>query len=57
MLKVTGDGVTRSGTVAHPGSSIRRSLMIGDTLWTFSDAGARASDAATLDDRAWLPYG
>ncbi|OLT10944.1 hypothetical protein BJF79_25130 [Actinomadura sp. CNU-125] len=56
VLKVTRDGVAKAGRVAHPGASVRRSLVLGDTLWTFSDEGARASDAATLADRAWLPY-
>ncbi|QXJ24848.1 beta-propeller domain-containing protein [Actinomadura graeca] len=59
-LKVTGTGITKSGTVRHPGrdygNSIRRSLMVGGTLWTFSEDGARATDAATLADRAWLPF-
>ncbi|WP_026403805.1 beta-propeller domain-containing protein [Actinomadura rifamycini] len=57
VLKVTRDGVARTGDVGHPGASVLRSLVVGDALWTFSDAGARASDAATLADRAWLPYG
>ncbi|WP_218040223.1 beta-propeller domain-containing protein [Actinomadura sp. WMMB 499] len=57
VLRVTRDGVAKAGEVRHPGASIRRSLVVGGTLWTFSDAGARASVTATLDDRAWLPYG
>ncbi|MEV5827448.1 beta-propeller domain-containing protein [Spirillospora sp. NPDC052242] len=57
VLTVTRDGVAKAGAVRHPDASIRRSAVIGGTLWTFSDAGARASDAATLADRAWLPYG
>ncbi|WP_242885038.1 beta-propeller domain-containing protein [Actinomadura litoris] len=59
-LKVTGSGITKVGAVRHgDGSgegSVQRSLMVGGTLWTFSDAGARATDAATLADRAWLPF-
>ena len=59
-LKVTGDSITKTGTVRHPGrdygNSIRRSLMVGDTLWTFSEDGARATDATTLTDRNWLPF-
>ncbi|WP_242901366.1 beta-propeller domain-containing protein [Actinomadura terrae] len=59
-LKVTGSGISKVGTVRHgDGSgadSVQRSLVVGDTLWTFSDAGARATDAATLADRAWLPF-
>ncbi|WP_067461527.1 beta-propeller domain-containing protein [Actinomadura macra] len=59
-LKITGDGISRAGSVRHPGrdygNSIRRSLMVGGTLWTFSEDGARATDAATLADRGWLPF-
>ncbi|XRQ03842.1 beta-propeller domain-containing protein [Actinomadura welshii] len=59
-LKVTESSITRLGTVRHPGKNhgggINRSLIIGDTLWTFSEEGARASNAATLKPSAWLPY-
>ncbi|WP_205717784.1 beta-propeller domain-containing protein [Actinomadura soli] len=62
VLKVEGDEVRRMGTVTHPkddgyGRSIQRSLIVGDTLWTISDAGARATDAATLKASGWLPFG
>ncbi len=36
---------------------INRSLVIGDTLFTFSDSGVLASDLDTLDDVAWMPFG
>ncbi|TDC52213.1 hypothetical protein E1281_19465, partial [Actinomadura sp. KC345] len=57
-LKVTDASITEIGTVRHPGdgTGIRRSLIIADTLWTFSDKGARATNAATLKNTAWLPY-
>ncbi|TDC87708.1 beta-propeller domain-containing protein [Actinomadura sp. 7K507] len=57
-LKVTGSSITETGTVTHPGdgNGIRRSLIIGDTLWTFSGKGARATNAATLENTAWLPF-
>ncbi|MFG2086492.1 beta-propeller domain-containing protein [Spirillospora sp. NPDC048824] len=60
-LKVTGSSITKAGTVRHPGgyrgTGIRRSLIVGGTLWTFSGRGARATDAATLKSTAWLPFG
>ncbi|MGI5203401.1 beta-propeller domain-containing protein [Spirillospora sp. CA-108201] len=60
-LKVTGTGVTRLGTVRNPGGDlgggVSRSLVIGDTLWTFSDAGARAVDAATLKGGDRIAFG
>ncbi|MEU8802178.1 beta-propeller domain-containing protein [Spirillospora sp. NPDC048819] len=59
-LKVTGSSITEAGTVRHPGryrgTGIRRSLIVGGTLWTFSDQGTRATDAATLKNMAWLPF-
>ncbi|MEO3827277.1 beta-propeller domain-containing protein [Actinomadura sp. B10D3] len=61
VLKVAGARITETGTVRHPGKSGRngvdRSLLVGGTLWTFSDAGAHATDASTLKGGDWLPYG
>ncbi|WP_199487409.1 beta-propeller domain-containing protein [Actinomadura spongiicola] len=60
-LKVSGTSITKAGTIRHPsgtyGGGVRRSLVVGDTLWTFSMDGARATDAATLANTAWLPFG
>jgi uncharacterized secreted protein with C-terminal beta-propeller domain len=59
-LKVTGDAITEAGTVRHPGlylgNAVTRSLIVGDTLWTMSEAGAYATDASTLESGDWLPY-
>jgi uncharacterized secreted protein with C-terminal beta-propeller domain len=56
------DGLTQVGAVSQPAvgrervqPTIRRSLIVGDTLWTLSDAGLQASDAASLKSTAWLP--
>lgn len=53
-----GDGrLEEVGTVRHPRDGvIRRSLVVGDTLWTVSDAGARAVAVADLADRGWVPF-
>jgi uncharacterized secreted protein with C-terminal beta-propeller domain len=62
VLKVTGDRIQHAGTVEHPDggggyeSRIQRSLIVGDTLWTISDSGARATGTAALDDRGWLAF-
>ncbi|MFI0485261.1 beta-propeller domain-containing protein [Actinomadura sp. 9N215] len=60
VLKVSGTSIDKAGTVRHPGegygNGVRRSLIVGDALWTFSDDGARATDAATLKNAAWLPF-
>ena len=60
-----GTGIAEAGRVTHaeggdgdfwstPG--IRRSVVVGDALYTVSDRGVKASDLATLTDRAWFAY-
>jgi uncharacterized secreted protein with C-terminal beta-propeller domain len=56
-------GLERLATITHPqraGSEwvaqIRRSLVIGDTLYTVSEHGLKASSLATLEPRVWLPF-
>jgi hypothetical protein len=47
-----------AGTTGYPGySAIERSLIIGQTLWTVSAAGAMASDLTSLRRQAWVPFG
>ena len=61
-VDVGADGsLTERGRVSHqdrvgPGqwAPVNRSLVIGDTLYTLSDAGVLASDLATLADEGWL---
>ncbi|MFI5487833.1 beta-propeller domain-containing protein [Micromonospora echinaurantiaca] len=57
LLRVTGDTITAVGPVRHPGAAgmVGRSLLVGGTLWTVSEAGLRASDPATTRSLAWLP--
>jgi hypothetical protein len=64
VLSVHDRTLTRVGTVTHPTNqltngvlSIRRSLIIDSTLWTFSDAGLKANTIGTLAETAWLPFG
>jgi uncharacterized secreted protein with C-terminal beta-propeller domain len=50
-------GVVSAGKVAHDrDAAIRRTLVVGDSLYTLSDAGLKESALATLADRAWLPF-
>lgn len=69
VLTVDDSAVTRTGTVTHPapkakGNSrliaydqgIRRSAVIGDSLWTVSDLGLKVSDMNGLADQAWIPF-
>jgi len=49
---VTDDGLTPIGTIGQP---VRRSLVVGDVLWTVADDGLRASSLSTMDQLSWLP--
>jgi len=51
-LRVTDDGLTPIGTIREP---VRRSLVVGDVLWTVADDGLRASSLSTMDQLDWLP--
>ncbi|HEU5032894.1 MAG TPA: beta-propeller domain-containing protein [Spirillospora sp.] len=59
-LKIDGTGIREAGTIRHPagalGGAVTRSVMVGNTLWTFSDDGARATDATALRGGAWIPF-
>ena len=64
-LRVDANGFTELGMVTHPSGGngyqynamIHRSLVIGETLWTVSDAGLAADDAKALTRVAWIPFG
>jgi uncharacterized secreted protein with C-terminal beta-propeller domain len=62
VLRISGTSLTRAGFISPPqssgygGSSIERSLVIGQTLWTISPGGVQASDLTTLQQQAWLPF-
>jgi hypothetical protein len=69
VLRITPQRVKQVGEIRHPGfveegceecgvwsAPISRSLVIGDTLFTFSETGALASDLDTLEDVAWMAF-
>ena len=66
MLRIDDSGITKTGfitqpdtanTTGYPGySPIERSLIIGQTLWTISAAGAMASDLTTFRQQEWIPF-
>lgn len=69
VLRLEGDRFIELGTVQHPApeisqrqphdwvdASVRRSLVVGETLWTVSAAGAMGSHTGTLDELAWIPF-
>lgn len=60
-LRVGRGGIEEVGRITHPGAergtaAIRRSLVVGERLFTVSEAGVKASSLATLADVAWLPF-
>ena len=64
VLRVGDHSITRLGTITSPavpgypqGSPIRRSLVVGGTLWTLAEAGLKASDLAPLTSPAWVTFG
>jgi uncharacterized secreted protein with C-terminal beta-propeller domain len=66
VLRIVDDSLVEVGTLSHGGSgtdfdysadpTIRRSLVIGDTMWTLSASGALASDLEDLEEQAWVPF-
>jgi uncharacterized secreted protein with C-terminal beta-propeller domain len=55
-LHVTADGLREAGHMTPPSHGpARRTLVIGDVLWTVTDYGLLASNLSTLDRLAWLP--
>ena len=58
VLHVTADGLREAGRLTPPArtfTSARRTLVVGDVLWTVTDNGLLASSLSTLDRLAWLP--
>ena len=50
-------GITPVARVHHPGSApVHRSLVVGDALYTVSDAGIQASDLRTLAPRGYAAF-
>lgn len=60
LLRAEETGFTELGRISHPdgsgGSNIRRSLVIGDTLWTVSDSGLAAHSLSTLEQSGWVAF-
>jgi uncharacterized secreted protein with C-terminal beta-propeller domain len=50
-------GITPIARVRHPGAApVRRTLVVGDALYTLSDAGIMASDLLTLAPRGYAAF-
>ena len=50
-------GIDAVGRIAHPTeAAIRRSVVVGDSVFTVSDAGVAASSLATLAPEGWAAF-
>src|SRR6266568_2743011 len=66
VLRIDDSGITKTGFITQPDTAnttgypgyppIERSLIIGQTLWTISTAGAMATDLTTLRQQGWVPF-
>jgi hypothetical protein len=66
VLAINGTSITEAGFISQPARDdastgygyppIERSLVIGQQLWTLSDAGLLASSLTTLKQQAWIPF-
>jgi uncharacterized secreted protein with C-terminal beta-propeller domain len=70
VVSVSPNRVKSLGEITHPNinesgcegceswtAPINRSLVIGDTLFTFSEMGVLATDLGSLDEVAWMAFG
>jgi hypothetical protein len=63
VLEVGAAGFAERGVISHPqpvdwqrSSEIRRSLVVGSTLWTVSDLGLQANALSTLEQTGWVGF-
>ncbi|HSR25298.1 MAG TPA: beta-propeller domain-containing protein, partial [Candidatus Eisenbacteria bacterium] len=54
-LTIDGASIHELGRVG-PGRQIRRSLVVGDTLWTVTDTGLGTNQVTTLTGEGWIPF-
>jgi hypothetical protein len=67
-FRVGRGGITEAGRVTHAGEPgvgagarpdgmpIRRSLIVGDSLYTVSERGVKATDVSSFADRGWVAF-
>ena len=66
-LTVARGGIVEAGRVTHAGENVaagsrvagipvRRSLVVGDTLYTVSDHGVMASGLSSFAEQGWLAF-
>ncbi|MDH3607445.1 MAG: beta-propeller domain-containing protein, partial [Acidimicrobiia bacterium] len=55
----TDRGIQEVGTISHSGEwngQIRRSIVVGDTVFTISDLGIAGADLTTFDETSWSGF-
>ena len=56
-LRARSTALDVEGMIRHPGSDgIRRSLVVGDVLYTLSDGGLKGSSLGTFATRSWTDF-
>ena len=55
-LGIDRKGIDTVGTVRHPNGVIQRSIVIGGSVYTVSEAGMKASALSSLAEQAWVPF-
>ncbi len=53
-LRVTDEGISEVGKVARAG--VRRSLVIGEVLWSLTDGGLQVSQMSTMEELDWVGW-
>jgi hypothetical protein len=63
LLRFDDGEISELATISHPRPAgreftgqIRRSLVVGSTLWTVSDLGLQANDLSTFEGVGWVPF-
>ncbi|HEX8864306.1 MAG TPA: beta-propeller domain-containing protein, partial [Lentzea sp.] len=61
VLKVDGNQIKESGKIVEPssqnyGGGARRTIVIGDQLWSISQAGVQVNARNGLAQQSWLPF-
>ena len=61
VVRIAGSSLRTIGVVHNPSTlngdaGIERSLVVGDTLWTMSDAGLSVRDITSLHQQRWIPF-
>jgi uncharacterized secreted protein with C-terminal beta-propeller domain len=57
VLRARRTALEVEGTITHPGSDgIRRSLVVGDVLYTVSETGLKGSSLGALTRLSWTPF-